>query len=300
MSDKKEQIRADHIIKALRKKYDGDKYARFEQLRNRTGFAMDIQTIDFAVVHLWPSEGLTRTAFEVKVSRSDFTREIERPNKNQFFRDHFHEFWYATAPGVIHDIREVPEECGWLELRGDKLVKKLIAKRKDKPLMDELLLASFCRNVNQELKIDEDELRKKFLAECVELHQLRVLETAVKRFAKERGGFVHKSENEDKIFSALMSCLEERDQRRELEVLSELQNKLFDVWSQLTPLVAVGLREIDDAGQKLHKLYGNDKLFGIARARIESHPRFKEKIDALDELAGKTVEIPDYDKSPTP
>ena len=53
-----------------------------EQVPDGTG-AIQHRWIDVAVFQIWESKGLTRSAFEVKVSRSDFLHELQHSEKHQ-------------------------------------------------------------------------------------------------------------------------------------------------------------------------------------------------------------------------
>jgi len=57
-----------------------------------------------------------RVGYEVKVSRSDFRRELLRPGKRLKARNMCHEFYFATPKGLLTDEEKAfvqPEEWGW-------------------------------------------------------------------------------------------------------------------------------------------------------------------------------------------
>jgi len=60
---------------------------------------------------LWPSGKLSRYAFEIKVSRSDFLKELDQPDKRKWAMDISNEFWFVCAPDVAKNS-EIPEGCG--------------------------------------------------------------------------------------------------------------------------------------------------------------------------------------------
>jgi hypothetical protein len=113
------QYTSTELIALLRKKYNTDDIANgnhptllFEQVANATGFDAG-RWIDAAVFEMWPSHGFTRRAFEVKISRSDFLRELNNPAKYQWCFKYFHEFWYVAPKDVIQ-VEELPSGAGWL------------------------------------------------------------------------------------------------------------------------------------------------------------------------------------------
>jgi len=107
-----------------------NEWAVFFELRNGTGFGRQSRYADAFALHLWPSQGHRRVAYEIKVSRSDFMHELENPDKRQWAWGISNEFWFACAPGVARPD-EVPASCGLLEARGDKLVRKVVAQQRE-------------------------------------------------------------------------------------------------------------------------------------------------------------------------
>lgn len=287
------RVVAEDVIKALRSKYPRNEYAIFEQLRNETGFSGRAQYIDFAAVALWPSRGVTRSAFEVKVARTDFMNEVADPYKNSDFKKFFHEFWYVTAPGVVKEEREIPSGCGWMELRGDRLFRKLVAPRNKDATMDDYLLASFCRNINRVEVSDYAEICKKVLAEDKNHQDMIRFVATVKKFVKSRNGeSIYQAMTEENALAALNSCINPRDLKAEAAMLEHLQSKLLEAWRVLTIHCAVSVNEIEETGNKLIKMYGTDSAcFGLAVKRLtdgkfgKSDVRDVESADALMQMS---------------
>lgn len=71
------------------------------------------QEIDAWAMHTWRSQKWLRVAYEIKVSRADWKRELEQPRKREAAMALSNEFWFACPPGVI-DPRDVPSGCGLL------------------------------------------------------------------------------------------------------------------------------------------------------------------------------------------
>jgi hypothetical protein len=66
--------------------------------------------IDLVRIGLWQSRGHQITAYELKVSRSDWLRELEDPAKAEAWWRFCHQFYIVAPPGVV-DPEELPE--GW-------------------------------------------------------------------------------------------------------------------------------------------------------------------------------------------
>jgi len=91
----------------------------FFELRSKTGFTFgEPQRIDAFHIDDTPSKGLRRTAYEIKVSRSDFLAEVRNPVKRRFAVSMSNEFYFIAPPGII-GIEEVPLECGLIEVDGN-------------------------------------------------------------------------------------------------------------------------------------------------------------------------------------
>ncbi len=113
-----EPVTADEIKRHLLIKYDGDTYRNtpntiaIEEARVSTGSAR--RSIDVFAVHQFASKDFQRIAFEIKVSRGDFLRELREPLKRRDALMHSNQFYFVTPPELV-DPEEVPPECGLIE-----------------------------------------------------------------------------------------------------------------------------------------------------------------------------------------
>ena len=88
---------------------NGPAWAYMEHVRDRAGFAD--RTIDALALHLWPSRNHEAHAYEVKVSRADFRRELEDDGaKSACWRSWVEYFWIVAPAGVV-PVEELP--CTW-------------------------------------------------------------------------------------------------------------------------------------------------------------------------------------------
>lgn len=101
------------LAQRLQNQMSSGSMALFFELRNGTGFRPNERYIDAFAMHLWPSKGLARYAYEIKVSRSDFLHELKNPNKRAWGMEISNEFWFVCAPGIAKP-EEIPEGCGLL------------------------------------------------------------------------------------------------------------------------------------------------------------------------------------------
>lgn len=71
--------------------------------------------LDGWAMNVWPSKGYRTIAYEIKVSRSDFLREMKDPGKRAWALTFTDEF-YFVAPRHLIDPKELPDDCGLIEI----------------------------------------------------------------------------------------------------------------------------------------------------------------------------------------
>lgn len=104
------------VIEVLRDRHRGELF--FGELRAGAGYGgVSDRRIDAWSLHPHPSKGNRRTAYEIKVSRSDFTREMRQPSKRKAAVLFSNEFFFATPAGIIRPD-ELPPEAGLIEIVG--------------------------------------------------------------------------------------------------------------------------------------------------------------------------------------
>lgn len=105
---------------------NGNAYAFIPQVRNAAGFNAS-RTIDAYVMALWPSRGLTLTAFEIKSSRSDWVRELHKPEKAEAFCELADFFYLVVGDKSIVQPGELPETWGLMVPHGKGLKVEIAA-----------------------------------------------------------------------------------------------------------------------------------------------------------------------------
>ena len=92
---------------------------------------------DAISMQTWPSKTLAITGYEIKATRADWLRELDRPGKNRTWQDRCHE-WYVVAPKGVVQLDELPVSWGLMFPSGkDKL---RIASRSERPTPEGLKL----------------------------------------------------------------------------------------------------------------------------------------------------------------
>lgn len=101
---------------ALQKKFPAPEYAVFLEVSNGTGGKLT-NYADALVFGLYPSRGLERQGFEIKVSRADWLKELKNPAKAEKIAQYCDRWWVLTAPGIV-EPGEIPPRWGHMEFNG--------------------------------------------------------------------------------------------------------------------------------------------------------------------------------------
>lgn len=136
------------VYELLNKVFPTGAYTLLPQVRNGTGFARKTtRTADAIAVSNWPSRGLYLAGVEIKVSLSDWRKELATPEKADDI-SRYCKYWYIAAPAGVVPVGEVPESWGLIECdaRNAKIIKAGIANESPQPI-DILLLAAILRTI---------------------------------------------------------------------------------------------------------------------------------------------------------
>lgn len=104
-------IKAEDIYCLLANKYsDNRQYACAREVQEKTGWAQ--RRLDFVAVDCFESNNLEIMAFEVKISKSDFRRELEDPTKHNIFFDDIDKYSIVAPDYVLDDMSIIPPKWG--------------------------------------------------------------------------------------------------------------------------------------------------------------------------------------------
>ncbi len=132
------------VFEAIRKVFPPPAFVLLPQVRNGTGYERSPRTADAVAISTWPSRGLYLAGIEIKVTLSDWRRELANAQKAHDIAKYCR-YWYVAAPAGVIPVGEVPETWGLVECNGKsvKIVKPAV-KVEPQPI-DILLLASILR-----------------------------------------------------------------------------------------------------------------------------------------------------------
>jgi len=151
------RMNEDRVLAALEKKYPAPEWAFLRQVRDATGYA-GCRTADAIAMGLWPSRGLELHGFEVKSYRSDWLRELKRPNKAEVIAPYTDRWWIVAGDETVVGEDEVPALWGLMVVsetakRGRHIrIVRQAPKREDARSIDRLFLAAILRRVEEDTR----------------------------------------------------------------------------------------------------------------------------------------------------
>jgi hypothetical protein len=147
---KSKPVTASDIRMAMLSRWPSQEWAIMWEVAPATGsVAGKVRYADAVMMSLWPSRGLELHGVEIKVSRSDWRREAMDPTKAERIAAYCERWWVHVAPGVIHDISEVPPAWGVREFDGRKWRTLREAEKTEAKSCDRQFLASLLRRSDE-------------------------------------------------------------------------------------------------------------------------------------------------------
>jgi hypothetical protein len=124
------------------------------EVRDGTGYSGRTQGryADALVCSLWPSRGIWLGGIEVKVSRSDWLKELADPTKSAAVQRYCDYWWIASPEGVVLP-GEVPEQWGQIVVHPDasktkRVIETRVAPKLSREAWSPEFLASVLRSVS--------------------------------------------------------------------------------------------------------------------------------------------------------
>ncbi len=136
------------LFEGIKDTFNHRQYAVLRNVANSTGWTDNDRYIDVVVMCCWPSRGLEITAFEIKTSRGDFTRELRDPTKAGSVSKYVDRF-YVVAPDGILSSSDLPDDWGLYEWNHEryKLKHSKPASKLDPKPLDRAFVASLLRRL---------------------------------------------------------------------------------------------------------------------------------------------------------
>lgn len=110
-----EQLTATDIRAALRARWPESEYLHLEEAPQDAG--RQGRKLDVLVISQWASRGHQIDGVEIKVSMSDWKRELDHPEKADWWVQRVHRFWIACPVAIASKIRvELPPAWGLIAI----------------------------------------------------------------------------------------------------------------------------------------------------------------------------------------
>lgn len=280
-------MKAEDLVALIRKRYATESNGYnpcvvLEQVPDGTGMYQS-RWIDVVVFQMWASKGLARSAFEIKVARSDFLAELQHPEKHAWCKECFHQFWFVAPKDVIQ-LEELPEGVGWMYPRGQRLYIARVARRNDNPKLDDHLLAGFMRAAHKEIENSKKVNLQEVLTNSEAYKKASSYMEATLKFLTSRGKSYFEPDSTEAIIQALEeSTLDKQlkqDRERLLTLTGAFQRDIAGLLSLFLIIANKSLLARDEFGKYIVKEYGS---------------RDEEALDILKERA-KDKRSGDYEK----
>lgn len=135
---------------ALGVRYDAPRYAYFSEVYHHVGYG---RHADGIAVAMWRSLGLYIHGFEIKAHRSDWLREMKKPEKADGIFPYCDFWWLATADESLCKPEELPPDWGLITVRGSglhtvKAAKKLKADKPDRDFLCSIIRLAYTKVIS--------------------------------------------------------------------------------------------------------------------------------------------------------
>lgn len=158
------------ISHLLRERYAAPEWAYLVQVSNGTGWVRSTKRwADALALNLWPSRGLELLGFEIKVSRSDWLKELKDPAKSSDIQGFCDRWWLVAGDDSIVRVGELPSTWGLMVVKNNKLKVVVEAPKLESKAVDRPMLCSILRCVS-----DQSDAEKYYKNQVNQLrHKLR-------------------------------------------------------------------------------------------------------------------------------
>lgn len=191
----------------LRDKFPEEEYVLIAEVPDNVG--QRNRYLDFMIINLWSSRGLSITGIERKSNRGDWLSEKKNPAKQESHFKYCEYFYLLTDKEGVAKLEEIPDTWGWYHIteKGTLKTMKPAPKLKSEPVTRPLLCAMLRRAqdkkgfIHKDTIADQVEIRAAAIAESNKTNLERTaqyytdLKTRVEEFEKFSGIQIRHSYN---------------------------------------------------------------------------------------------------------
>lgn len=238
-------------------------------------------SIDAVAIGIWPSTGHEIIGIEIKVSRSDWLRELKEPAKAQELM-RFCTRWYLACPAGLVKSDELPATWGMMTLANGGLMRSVV---KAKLLSPEPLTVGFMSACLRNSNAVDMELISRMVEERVSAREKSFEETIEREVRRRQEDLGRRGKAAEKV-AAIVKAITGRDLTDwDFDAPTLAATYLFLKRSGLHTNTTWGhgnvpsiLRALDEASGALRAIF-DDPLFQEIRSQIPSHDELA-KIEA--------------------
>jgi hypothetical protein len=140
-SDIPQMIDSKLIIDALDRRYGqgaigtkGEQWITIQEARSGAGFDGNNGQCDYLAINTWQSKGLQLLGHEIKVSMSDWKRELERPEKSERFARFCRRWWVVMPSELAKKVKpEIPPTWGLMSVSDAGRITEMVSAPSKEP-----------------------------------------------------------------------------------------------------------------------------------------------------------------------
>lgn len=160
-------MKTPEVKSLLRARFCSPEWAIFFEVGDGTGSAQR-RWADAVAMNMYPSRGLEIHGFEIKVSRSDWLRELKNPEKSSTVQQ-FCDRWWIVAPKDIIKPGELPPTWGHYDVTPGGIRQIVAAPKLDAIPTTRAFMAAMMRRAGG---VDEDEVKAAVERERTKLEEM--------------------------------------------------------------------------------------------------------------------------------
>lgn len=197
------KLKTHELQSLLSAKYPRDRYALFFDVPDNVGTNAR-RRADAIAIGCWSSVGRLIEGFELKVSRSDWLREVANVSKADPFIERCDKWWLVTASPSIAKLDEVPACWGWMAAtknglrvqrpaaklpHDDTKIDRLFAIGLFRKMQDDLLASPEVRQAVEAVRANNEKEVEHRVQQATQRNERRASEAVAKleKFEKESG-----------------------------------------------------------------------------------------------------------------
>lgn len=158
----------------LRNKFPESEYVLLTEVANTLGSGR-CRALDYMIINLWQSRGLSVTGIERKSNRGDWLNEKKNPDKQERHFKFCDYFYLLTDKKDVAKLEEIPDTWGWYHINDSGILKTMKAapKLNPEPVNRGLLCAMLRRAACKDKFVHVDTLKDEIAMQAEKIQQMK-------------------------------------------------------------------------------------------------------------------------------